>query len=110
MERKDFTMWDIDWMVQRYIDPDMAGNINTAFETLFLFFEKNGLLKVSVSNPEGKIIKRTLKASEITKEGRLLTDGYKSPVDRWLSSKGRNKVPPDMRILEQALAEARTKE
>ncbi len=76
-------------------------------ESLFLFLERNALLTCKVSDESGHVVKRSLMKSELTAEGLRLASGPKNPVHRWLGSKGSQKNPPDMKLLEKALAEIR---
>lgn len=109
MQINDYTMWSIDDMLSYYSSyPDLMKSVNTSYEALFLFFERNGLLTCQVSNFQGKVVKRFIKASEITETGLLLAKGSNSAVDRWLKSKGSSKTPPDMRILEKELNKVKT--
>ena len=105
---KDYVMWDIDELVKSYVNyPDIAQSVTTTMENLFAFMEANGLLVCPVTNEYGKVIKRKIMYNEITEEGIQLSSGPKNPVHRWLGSKGAQKNPPDMKMLEKALTEIR---
>lgn len=104
----DYTVWDIDGVLEAYREtPDWKVNVEVGYKSLFLFMERNGLLNCKVSDGRGGVFKRSIKASEITEEGRLLTRGPKNAVGKWMRSKGGQKNPPDMKILEKALADIR---
>ena len=104
----DYTVWDIDGVLEAYREvPEWRESVEIGYKSLFLFMERNGLVNCKVSNELGEVVKRSIKASEITEEGRLLTRGPKNPVGKWMRSKGGQKNPPDMKILEKALAEIR---
>ena len=107
---EDYVVWDIDKILEAYDDiPEWKENVDTCFKYLFAFLEKNQLLYCKVTDASGQnIAKRIITNNEITPEGKLLTHGPKSPVSRWLGSKGSQKNPPDMKILEKALADIRT--
>lgn len=105
---KDYAVWNIDELLKSYVNvPDMAETVKVTMEALFLFLEANELLTCRVTNEEGRVTKRIIMASEITEEGGRLSNGPKNPVHRWLGSKGSQKTPPDMRMLEKALTEIR---
>ncbi|NML34353.1 hypothetical protein [Paraburkholderia antibiotica] len=104
----DYKMWDIDQLLGSYINaPDMAASVRQKMESLFLFLERNSLLKCKVSDGSGNIARRSLMRSELTEEGTKLASGPKNLVHRWLGSKASQKNPPDMKLLEKALAEIR---
>ncbi|CAG2159122.1 hypothetical protein [Cupriavidus numazuensis] len=105
---KDYELWNIDELLKAYANvPDMAISVQAAMEHLFLFLEKSALLTCTISDGHGVVTKSSILKSELTDEGRLLASGPKNPVDRWLGSKGPQKSPPDMRMLEKALTEIR---
>jgi hypothetical protein len=105
---KDYAVWNIDELLKSYVNvPDMAERVKVKMETLFSFLEANGLLTCRITNEQGQVVKRVIMASEITGEGDLLSKGRKNPVHRWLGSKASQKNPPDMKMLEKALAEIR---
>ena len=107
MER-DYDLWDIDFILTSYRNiPEWYVSIRRAYEALFVFYEKNGLLTCRVTDDDGRVVKRTIKKSELTPEGCLLGSGPKNSVERWFGSKGSQKDPPNMKILEKALAEIR---
>lgn len=101
---EDFVMWDIDSILESYKDiPDWEVSVNNSLEALFRFLEVNDLLRCKVSNERGELIKRVVKFSELTDDGKSLACGPKNPVHRWLASKGAQKIPPDMKMLDKAL-------
>ncbi|QQZ35755.1 hypothetical protein [Pseudomonas sp. SK2] len=105
---ENFVMWDVDGILESYKDiPEWEASVNNTLEELFRFLEMNGLLCCRVTNERGQIIKRKVKFSELTDEGRSIAFGPKNPVHRWLASKGAQKTPPDMKMLERALLEIR---
>ncbi|MFJ4145900.1 hypothetical protein [Pseudomonas sp. NPDC089734] len=105
---KDYAVWDIDQILDAYVDePEFRNNVEVGLTCLFVFLEKNDLLVCRVTNSGGELVKRVIMDSEITEEGKLLTHGRKNPVQRWLGSKAGQKNPPDMKMLEKALAEVR---
>jgi hypothetical protein len=108
MMGKDYSVWNIDELALAYTNvPDLADTVRAAMEALFKFMETEGLLTCRVTNEQGQVVKRQIMASQITDEGNRLSSGPKNPVHRWLGSKGAQKNPPDIRMLEKALAEIR---
>ncbi len=106
---EDYKMWDIDQLLKSYVNvPDMAESVQQKMESLFLFLERNLLLKCKVSDEGGCVVRRSLMKSELTEDGAKLASGPKNPVHRWLGSKASQKKPPDMKLLEKALAEIRS--
>jgi hypothetical protein len=104
----DFKMWDIDGILKSYVnEPDMRLNVEFGMECLFGFLERELLLKCKISDGNGRVTKRFIMKSELTDEGLKLAMGPKNPIHRWLGSKGSQKSPPDMRMLEKALSEIR---
>ena len=107
--QEDYEVWNIEEMLKAYADiPDMADGVKMTMDSLFLFLENNSLLTCPVSDGNGRIIKTAIWSNELTEEGNRLSDGPKNAVHRWLGSKGSQKIPPDMMILEKALAEIRS--
>ena len=105
---EDYEIWNIDEVLPAYKNyPDWMEECERTYKALFLFLEKNGLLTCPVSNEQGEVIRRSMQLGDITDEGLLLVMGQKNAVDRWLDSKGSSKNPPDMAILEKALARFR---
>ena len=105
---KDYFLWDIDGVLPSYqYVPDLGVIAKRKLEALFLFYEKNGLLTCRVTDDDGRVVKRAIRKSELTPDGCLLGSGPKNAVNRWLDSKGSDKDPPNMKILEKALAEIR---
>lgn len=108
MMTKNYVMWDIDELAKSYVNyPDIAQNVTSTMENLFIFMEAKGLLACPVTDENGKVIKREIMYSEITEEGLQLSSGPKNSVHRWLGSKGAQKNPPDMKMLEKALTKIR---
>ncbi|MEN8642419.1 hypothetical protein [Pseudomonas sichuanensis] len=104
----DFVVWDIDSILKSYADiPEWEISVNRKLEGLFMFLEVKGLLKCRVSDGRGVIVKRAIRLSELTDEGKGMACGPKNPIHRWLASKGSLKNPPDMKMLEKALSEVR---
>jgi hypothetical protein len=107
-ETKDYTAYNIDGLLKGYRNyPDWVEKVNDAEEALFLFLERNGLLTCKISDDQGNVVKRFIMASDITAEGDRISLGSKNAVDRWSASQGGQKTPPDMKLLEEALADAR---
>lgn len=105
---EDFVVWDIDSILKSYTDiPEWEVSVSRKLEGLFVFLEVNGLLKCRVTDERGVVIKRAIKLSELTDEGKGMACGPKNPIHRWLASKGSQKNPPDMKMLEKALLEIR---
>ncbi|EHD1638546.1 hypothetical protein JR666_001654 [Salmonella enterica] len=98
----------------RYKKMDENGNITPDTESqeivrraliaLRRFFADNGLLTVEAFDKQGNLIDREYRFNDFTEEGTVLR---KRKEGAWLNSKGSNKNPPDMKILEKALAEIR---
>ena len=104
----NYVVWDIDELLKSYIKyPDVAERVNATMESLFRFMEVKGLFVCRVTSEQGEVVKRVIMLSDITEEGLQLSTGPKNPVHRWLGSKGAQKNPPDMKMLEKALAEIR---
>ncbi|MGO4152824.1 hypothetical protein [Cupriavidus sp. YAF13] len=111
MMEVDYEIWNIDELLNAYVNtPDLAESVKVGMEQLFLFLENNGLLTCSVSDGHGLVVKRVLRKNDLTTEGKRLGSGPKNAVHRWLGSKGGQKNPPDMKMLEKALAEIRAEE
>ena len=89
------------------IVPDVESQIivKRMLTALIRFFADNELLKVKPFDADGKLIDRQYFRSEFTDEGIAL---IKRKESAWLDSKASKKNPPDMKILEKALAEIRT--
>ena len=105
---EDFVMWDIDSLLESYSEiPEWKASLEEGLEELFRFLERNGLLLCKVTDGNGAVLKREIKYSELTDEGRAIACGPKNLVHRWLVSKGVQKTPPDLKILEKALVEIR---
>lgn len=106
----DYPVWDIEGVLEAYVDiPEWHVNIGRALENLFLFMESNELLTCRVSDESGRVVKRVIMSNEITAEGDQLSNGRNNSIDKWLRSKARFKDPDDLRFLEKALADVRTK-
>jgi hypothetical protein len=67
-------------------------------------FADNGLLTVDAFDGSGDLIDRHYYKDDFTAEGIELC---KRKVPAWMNSKGSKKDPPDMKMLEKALAEIR---
>ena len=105
---QDYELWNIEELLKAYVNvPDMAESVKIKMENLFLFLEKNSLLTCRVSDESGRVVKRSIMSNELTDEGAQLSIGPKNAVHRWLGSKSSQKNPPDMKLLEKALAEIR---
>lgn len=104
----DYPVWDIDMLVASYKSaPDWQEKIELATRNLFMFMERNGLLKCRVSDDEGRLVKRVIMKSEITEEGNRLVEGASSAVNKWAKSKARFDDPNNLCMLEKALADIR---
>lgn len=104
----DFVVWDIDSILESYTDiPEWEISVNRTLQGLFIFLEVNGLLNCRVSDERGVVVKRVIRFSELTDEGKGIACGPKNPIHRWLASKGSQKNPPNMKMLEKALLEVR---
>ncbi|WP_409281839.1 hypothetical protein [Pseudomonas defluvii] len=68
------------------------------------FFKENGLLNVDIFDECGSFVDRCYYRNDFTWEGEALR---KKKLGAWMNSKASKKIPPDMRILEAALAEIR---
>jgi hypothetical protein len=109
---KDYTVWDIDALspYRNLPEPQKTEFERVSIsihEALFLFLERNGLLTCRVSDDQGNVIKRLIMDSERTEEGKRFCKGSKSAVQRWIGSTGSVKLPPEMNLLETALADVR---
>lgn len=106
---EDFVMWDIDGLLASYNEiPEWKANVENTLTELFRFLEKNQLLSCKVTSADGEVVKRIIRYSELTEDGRKISCGSKNPVHRWLASKGGQRNPPDMKILEKALIDIRS--
>ncbi|NNA21178.1 hypothetical protein HBN70_10435 [Pseudomonas lundensis] len=112
----NYSVWGtVESIVAAYKIMDENGNIVPDVESqvivrrmltaLIRFFADNELLKVKPFDADGKLIDRQYFRSEFTDEGIAL---IKRKESVWLDSKASKKNPPDMKILEKALAEIRT--
>ncbi|MBC3270220.1 hypothetical protein HU765_09805 [Pseudomonas sp. SWRI81] len=113
---KNFLVWsDIDSVVARYqmIDkndqniPDIEKQIiaRRTLTALRTFFYENELLSNFEKDANGKLIDRNYYRDDFTKDGMEL---LKRKVSSWLDSKGAQKNPPDMTILEKTLSKIRS--
>ena len=68
------------------------------------FFADNGLFTVKAFDVKGSLIDREYRKNDLTEDGIEL---WRRKEGAWFKSKGSRKDPPDMRILEKALAEIR---
>lgn len=104
----DYPVWDIDVLVASYESaPDWQRNVEVAMESLFVFLERNELLKCRVTGEDGRLVKRIIMKSEMTEEGNKLVEGPKSAVRKWAKSKRIINDPRNISVLEKALAEVR---
>ena len=112
----NYSVWGtVESIVAAYKIMDENGNIVPDVESqvivrrmltaLIRFFADNELLKVKPFDADGKLIDRQYFRSEFSDEGIAL---IKRKESAWLDSKASKKNPPDMKILEKALAEIRT--
>ena len=112
----NYSVWGtVESIVAAYKIMDENGNIVPDVESqvivrrmltaLIRFFADNELLKVKPFDADGKLIDRQYFRSEFVDEGIAL---IKRKESAWLDSKASKKNPPDMKILEKALAEIRT--
>ena len=112
----NYSVWGtVESIVAAYKIMDENGNIVPDVESqvivrrmltaLIRFFADNELLKVKPFDADGKLIDLQYFRSEFTDEGIAL---IKRKESAWLDSKASKKNPPDMKILEKALAEIRT--
>ncbi|MFN1266332.1 hypothetical protein [Pseudomonas lundensis] len=112
----NYSVWGtVESIVAAYKIMDENGNIVPDVESqvivrrmltaLIRFFADNELLKVKPFDADGKLIDRQYFRSEFADEGIAL---IKRKESAWLDSKASKKNPPDMKILEKALAEIRT--
>ena len=111
----NYSVWGtVESIVAAYKIMDENGNIVPDVESqvivrrmltaLIRFFADNELLKVKPFDADGKLIDRQYFRSEFVDEGIAL---IKRKESAWLDSKASKKNPPDMKILEKALAEIR---
>lgn len=106
---EDYTLWDVDEIVSAYSEvPEWQVRTEEGFRYLFKFLQDNGLVVCELVDDKLSFVKRSVRISEVTDEGRKLVSGAKSPYLRWVKSKARDSVPPDMKILEKALVEIRS--
>nr|WP_189396321.1 hypothetical protein [Pseudomonas laurentiana] len=89
------------------VPDDVAQEISRRRQvSLRKFFHDNDLLCVKAFDDEGRLIDRCYYKEDFTDEGEELR---KRKVDSWIKAKASSKAPPDLRILEKALAEIRTR-
>ncbi|WP_175816199.1 hypothetical protein [Burkholderia diffusa] len=88
------------------IVPDVESQeiVKRTLTALRKFYADNGLLKVTAFDSKGELIDREYYANDFTDEGAELR---KRKVPAWLKSKASKSDPPDMKLLEKALAEIR---
>ncbi|MEH0871543.1 hypothetical protein [Serratia liquefaciens] len=112
----NYPVWGtVDSMVAAYKMMDEEGNIVPDLESqvivrrmliaLARFFEKNGLLTVKMFDENGNLIDRRYVRNDFSDQGIEL---LRRKQAAWLKSKCAKKDPPDMKILEKALAEIRS--
>jgi len=85
-------------------DPDTQQIVTMKLTALRRFFADNGLLTVEAFDAEGNLIDREYRKNDFTAEGVEL---LRQKEGAWLKSKASAKNPPDMKLLEKALAEIR---
>ena len=85
-------------------DPQTQEMVRRSLVALRRFFADNGLLTVDAFYPKGTLIDREYRKNDLTGEGIEL---LRRKEGAWLRSKGSQKNPPDMKLLEKALAEIR---
>lgn len=88
------------------IVPDLESQVivRRMLIALTKFFAEHGLLTTKSFDDEGNLIDRDYRKHDFTDEGIELC---KRKVRAWMNSKASKKDPPDMKILEKALAEIR---
>lgn len=79
--------------------------VRRTLTALRTFFYENELLSNFEKDANGKLIDRNYYRDDFTEDGMEL---LKRKVSSWLDSKGAQKNPPDMKILEKALSEIRS--
>ncbi|MEK7893133.1 hypothetical protein AAB992_39235 [Burkholderia contaminans] len=85
-------------------DPETQGMVRRKLTALRRFFADNGLLTVEAFDDQGTLIDQECRKNDFTDEGIEL---LRRKEGAWLNSKGSRKDPPDMKLLEKALAEIR---
>jgi hypothetical protein len=88
------------------IAPDLESQVIVRRRQIALrrFFSDHGLLTVKAFDDEGNLIDRQYRRNDFTDDGFELC---RRKVPAWMNSKGSKKDPPDMKMLEKALAEIR---
>jgi hypothetical protein len=115
---ENYSVWGtVDSIVAAYKTVDEGGNIVPDLESQLIvrrmltararFFSDNNLLTVDAFDKSGKLIDRQFYKNDFTDEGLELC---RRKVPAWMNSKGSKKNPPDMKLLEKALAEIRAEE
>ena len=103
---ENYIVWDVDAILQAYENiPDMKEQVRRKYVALLQFYEYHGLLNKKISNENGEIIDFIIKNHDRTPKGKLLSFGSKSPVRKWLSSKGSNSNPPNLKKKKKSLLE-----
>lgn len=85
-------------------DLDTQQMVKKKMTALQRFFADNNLLTVDVFDVKGDLIDRECRKNDFTAEGIEL---LRRKEGAWLKSKAAAKDPPDMKLLEKALAEIR---
>jgi len=113
---KNYLVWsDINSVVSRYQMDDQDGQsipdvekqiiARRTLTALRMFFYKNKLLNNDRQDSNGELLGRSYYRNNFTEDGMEL---LKRKVSSWLDSKGAQKNPPDMKVLEKALSDIRS--
>jgi hypothetical protein len=91
------------------IVPDLESQVIVRRKQIALrkFFSNNALLTVDGFDKSGELIDRQYYKNDFTEEGLELC---RRKVPAWMNSKGSKKDPPDMKLLEKALARNSSRE
>lgn len=85
-------------------DPETQQMVKRKLTALRQFFSDNKLLNVEVFDAKGNLIDIAYRRNDFTAEGIEL---LRRKEGAWLKSKASTKNPPDVKLLEKALAEIR---
>jgi hypothetical protein len=85
-------------------DPETQQMVKRKLTALRQFFSDNKLLNVEVFDAKGNLIDIAYRRNDFTAEGIEL---LRRKEGAWLKSKASTKNPPDLKLLEKALAEIR---
>ncbi|OBR50762.1 hypothetical protein A6456_02900 [Paraburkholderia tropica] len=85
-------------------DPETQQMVKRKLTALRQFFSDNKLLSVEMFEAKGNLIDIAYRRSDFTAEGIEL---LRRKEGAWLKSKASTKEPPDVKLLEKALAEIR---